>query len=818
MAASPEHRVEVREAATTLARIVSAGLDNELNRLDPLYSDIDVCMVLINRRPDLYALLNFAHGNKDYSDVERHTSIRRTKAKDEITTWLDKLRPLLATFIHNEHPFDCWKPDPELESDPSTVAHIESLKIPEISTRPSLLIHDLGAFAENATLQNRIDNIFQKNKKTFLVNTSGSGKTRLSLEGLCQHWGFYFTMALDANDLGSGDSNAMAVARNVEIAEKRLGQLLLSRLLLFHMYSEIIRSHGFAEDHKRKWLLFQLRPHLMGDPSYDIFAELKSYTYPLTPDEVQDLIAIMFLKLRMLHGPEFHLFYVVDEAQLVSRKYTGAFRHEGKPYPLLRQMIQSWAAKSHPEESSFILVGTDIPKDGFENAPFAASIRWCSDTGALMTRYRLTDGLIKALLRDGFRTPHKLLGSYIVTTTTHRPTDYKDDEPFRFLIDVDVGEYSPDWFTRSTLLKSTIQQVLFHYLATARPPAPFSEDLTSLVAAAFGRFTDKNLSRVVMDEPLFLVRAARWFCEAQPVGTDDSPRRPAPLDNCFEILTDKRTSTSSRSFATFLAYYLAHAFQNGSMLRKVFSFPHKPAPEWAKQTVVLAVSTGKQGSFASFDDSSASNALVCSASTLGGLESWLDGAEGARTPFCLTHTTDPDLLFVLKLEDGRFVRVILHSVVTDTNLQKLALKRVMGRLEPSNLFREAGENADSSDQSRVAAKYLDTSQPDGPFAVLRVIASFPAKTFLGTLSSPTKTSPIANLNSNLFRRITTDIPATEILDQLITAATTGKRKRHLELPRPPDVQRKKPRVQPEAPRSPEPSRILRPRKGKPRAS
>ncbi|KAJ7479815.1 hypothetical protein FB451DRAFT_1031848, partial [Mycena latifolia] len=37
----------------------------------------------------------------------------------------------------------------------------------------------------------------------FLMNTSGTGKTRLSFEGLCRHWGFYFIMAQDANNLGA---------------------------------------------------------------------------------------------------------------------------------------------------------------------------------------------------------------------------------------------------------------------------------------------------------------------------------------------------------------------------------------------------------------------------------------------------------------------------------------------------------------------------------------------------------------------------------------------------------------------------------------
>jgi hypothetical protein len=39
----------------------------------------------------------------------------------------------------------------------------------------------------------------------LFVNTSGSGKTRLLLEGLCKHWGFYFTCVREREELGSRD-------------------------------------------------------------------------------------------------------------------------------------------------------------------------------------------------------------------------------------------------------------------------------------------------------------------------------------------------------------------------------------------------------------------------------------------------------------------------------------------------------------------------------------------------------------------------------------------------------------------------------------
>ncbi|KAJ7095696.1 hypothetical protein B0H15DRAFT_774409, partial [Mycena belliarum] len=509
-------------------------------------------------------------------------SIQRTQAKDRLYTFLDEIRPALVEFV-NDDSSKRWTPDPEFEADADVVAHIESLEIPAVATRPSLLIHDLGRFQKEATLKSRVDGIFQRNATTrvkisvrsgFLVNTSGSGKTRISFEGLCRHWGFYFIMECDGNRLGAADIGPTlyqgldgergfqdrlppedsptfleALKRNIEITHDKFSRVLLARLLVFQMFSEIIKPIGITEAHKQRWLLFQLAPGIPGCGSSDILADLRQvFLYNLDAAGVQDLIAITFAKLQKIHGTDFHLFYVIDEAQLASRQHMRSYRHEGKEYPLLREIIQTWATESQPYQVSFVVLGTDIPKAGFESAPFADSIRWSSDTGSFDNeaehrryvsrfllpsyassaagemflkrvwtwcrgRYRSTDAFLHVLLLDFFDSPHKLLNDYLATTTTHRPTDYVDDEPFRYPIVINLRELKPNFFNtcRSSLLRSTVQHVLFHYLATARHPAPFSEELTPLVSAGFGHFVAGDLSQVAMDEPMFLVRAAKWL-------------------------------------------------------------------------------------------------------------------------------------------------------------------------------------------------------------------------------------------------------------------------------------------------------------------
>ncbi|KAJ7763947.1 hypothetical protein DFH07DRAFT_738521 [Mycena maculata] len=108
-------------------------------------------------------------------------------------------------------------------------------------------------------------------KTRFLVNTSGSGKTRLAFEGLCQNWGFYFVGAIDMNGIGSGDLQRLLslhiesktvvhsqdVEENIKITQRCLRRLLLCRLLVFSIFAEHI---GTAVEHKKLWLLLQALP------------------------------------------------------------------------------------------------------------------------------------------------------------------------------------------------------------------------------------------------------------------------------------------------------------------------------------------------------------------------------------------------------------------------------------------------------------------------------------------------------------------------------------------------------------------------------
>ncbi|KAK7018444.1 hypothetical protein R3P38DRAFT_2982776 [Favolaschia claudopus] len=829
--------IEVREAATILANLVKAPSEETLDAFDPVFNDEEACAAVIDRHPDLLALLKAARDAGDYTPVKNHVAIRRTKVKDSLRDRINELQPRLAALIESGKPFESWTPLADVECDPAIRSHIESLQIPAVdSDNPGILIDCVGRFSDDESLRRRVDGIFKKGAKTFLVNASGTGKTRLTFEGLCRHWGLYFILAPDTNQLGTNDigpdvhttidltigySDVLpnpdspdfwrTLKKNIEIMDQRLSRPLLSRLLMFHMFSKIIKSLGITEEHKRLWLLFQLQPEVKAaDHNYeiDVVSELGIRTSGLTNTEVGDLIAILFSKLRKIHGTDFHLFYVLDEAQVVSEPIP-AFQRNGKPYSMLQEIIRAFGAKSRPQELSFVVAGTDIPKDGFANAPFADSIRWSSDTGAFddegehrryvsrfltptyvaspsgqmfldrmwkwaRGRHRTTDAILKALVRDGFSTPHRLLDDYIEIATMYRPTDYSDaDEPFRYpnMDAIRTGRLPDITFIDAPLLKSSIQKVLFHYVTTAQDPSVFPVDLTPLVSEGIGCFTDGNMSQITFSEPMFVIAIAQAFFRP-PSDYDsyyDSTQDPW-LEDSLAVLTHHRPNITSQSLITFFAFYLSRAFESGSLLSEIFSFHEKQVPEWANQTGNLVAST-----MALYDGSSS---LLTRASTLREVESWLDGLDGGRAPFCLTHTSDPDLLFNLKLADGRFIRVILHSVVADEDLGGTALEEVMQRLEDDQLLRD--EEEPSAHHATTVTKLLDTSKAEGPFCVLRVAASFPGRAQVDTLASPPESSPIASLSNDLFKQLTAEIPPSELFEQIVknvTASKLGKRKR-----------------------------------------
>lgn len=240
----------------------------------------------------------------------------------------------------------------------------------------------------------------------FLVNTSGSGKTRLLFEGLCQHWGMYFTSVVDSSGLGSTDlvtmfsrrfrgltgasylpdiqspSFQMVLERHRIAAKRTFGEILLARLLVFRLFVTIVHETGSCDDQKRRWLLLQLRTVQLFEQN-DIFETIGEHLENVTDAFLDDTITTSLGDVQRLCGIHSGLFFAFDETNHAITQYTSYFRDEGGNYPIFKEMLRYWKGYAESSCGTFVVAGTDIPKHLFDYESGEWDyLRWLSDTGA----------------------------------------------------------------------------------------------------------------------------------------------------------------------------------------------------------------------------------------------------------------------------------------------------------------------------------------------------------------------------------------------------------------------------------------------------
>ena len=211
--------------------------------------------------------------------------------------------------------------------------------------------------------------------RTFriLCNVSGSGKTRRLLEGLCQHWGFYFVAQKSSDGLGMPDLknaiNAMqdspgwvnnifkmenpakvnsACLNNERIAMHALDKLFLARWIVLQTFIDVVSDDNqgkLPSSIRHDWLLFQLHhadfpiikgPSKLRDPFTHIFWGLSGASKGTLTTLINQYACQV---LAIIKAP---FFCVIDEAQVAGEVHMGAFSSsDGKtPRPVLRPLVQ----------------------------------------------------------------------------------------------------------------------------------------------------------------------------------------------------------------------------------------------------------------------------------------------------------------------------------------------------------------------------------------------------------------------------------------------------------------------------------------------
>jgi hypothetical protein len=227
----------------------------------------------------------------------------------------------------------------------------------------------------------------------LFINTSGSGKTRLLLDGLCKNWGFYFSCAYRIGDLGSTDlagalsglcrspsfkeiaSSPQDDKLNRSIARHMFKAVLASRIIIFKFFRKLAKIASVDEtEQKRLWVLLQIRPKSL--LSLDIFHILAMHLCRAPSAFVAVQIAEGWRAIRL--DTKVVPYSVLDEAQVAAKMYPQAClsRHNSDDK---RSILSELIGMFHDEELSLvtplIISGTGLQKDIIEEYVLSGSAK-----------------------------------------------------------------------------------------------------------------------------------------------------------------------------------------------------------------------------------------------------------------------------------------------------------------------------------------------------------------------------------------------------------------------------------------------------------
>ncbi|KAJ7746770.1 hypothetical protein DFH07DRAFT_942596 [Mycena maculata] len=408
---SPEVYEQLHKALVTLFSFVDFTEPSDSN-MDKIFSFIAPCMGMDHSSMKETWRRRSGNNSRLIADLKRATidgrgldysflfdqcsvnTLPPEEADRIISSYLDEIRSALQSFIRNPEPLPLWVPDEDLPH----AEFLKGLRIPASSTNaPDMLLHDLGNFKRNESLLKLIKTLFHSgtlarksaNGGTILLNTSGSGKTRTVLEGLCLLWGLYFTCQVDTEGRGSIDLQRTintrigkdpcfqrdlsigtdAEARKVnetngDIAGGRFAEVLLARLCILEFFCKVARNESgrLTDEHKKLWVFLQAQPSCI-EQQGDIFNVLTERIIGIDKEHRTALIDEKINGLSAMNDTK-TLFCVVDEAQVAATSFMGAFMTSDSSKttarPILRELARAFAVQDTPITVN--LTGTAINK------------------------------------------------------------------------------------------------------------------------------------------------------------------------------------------------------------------------------------------------------------------------------------------------------------------------------------------------------------------------------------------------------------------------------------------------------------------------
>ncbi|KAF7299275.1 hypothetical protein MIND_00876200 [Mycena indigotica] len=750
---------------------------------------------------------------------------------------LQDLRTKIGAMDYGDSLLSAWVPTPRrllyshpIYQDSDVQNHLKALQLRKSSYMDvnfEIILHDLGEFQRDELLGGRVSRLFSSKNK-FLVNASGTGKTRLCYEGLTSHWGLYFTLGVDAGGLGSYDMqeklkylaekhqlhpviNDAALAENSLTAQNELGSILLSRLLVFQLFLESLVSIDGASltskhNVKMRWLEMQLAPNVFGLALHDEFTKLGN---ALGEDEkdvanLQMNINGVLLKIQHVIGIS-PIFVVIDEAQIGvdEKRFVSG---DGKP--LLWELIRAWQTLTHGA-CTFICAGVKIPPSIFDGE-VGADFEWTSDTGSFddpdaheqyirkflppalrdsssgqflvarlwrwcRGRHRITAKFLNILLHHGLQFPHTTLSQYVQAGTGLEPLDAVQvcyEEGHRDPKNRNFSFGTPSFEMLSPDDQDLTRAILYSFMATQQAKT-FTSVYTSLVSRAHARFVDAHLSEIVFDEPMILVLAARVLFPFP-----HQPHRGAPNDqpSTFIIALQNNPPRTRLGIAHCLAFYLSQVFGCPRMLTDVFKFPHS-TPGWARQK-------GQLVRFYANDEGAIQHSIVnpgafrsllplaTTTNTLAETIQWIKHSYG--TAFCIPSSPNLDLLCAIRLADGSFIWLAVRALAMDEPMSDDGLRPLVSHLDIDSVFREEGVDNDSIKRAIDSLRSLPGLKQRP--CLLRAVTAFPVEVDLRNCIDK-RCRDAANLSFRALRRKKDQVMQEDFFEAMVNGAIAGTKRK-----------------------------------------
>jgi len=230
---------------------------------------------------------------------------------------------------------------------------------------------------------------------SHLFSVSGSGKTRLSLDGLCSHWGFYIScrdetgMASGSDDftvatqmlqsMSSWREGPAHLSNNGTAARRAFAMLLCARVFILKQLVQHFPAKTNVTDARRRWVLAQVLPPRLKQ-SEDLFVTMLRALWNTDTDimlcMVRDLLGDIMTKTTHLfpEGERTPLFVVIDKAQ-VAAEYLKFFpsMSGNEQRPILREMVGFF--QSSLIFNKIILSGTGLSMEMVEHATGSLSAK-----------------------------------------------------------------------------------------------------------------------------------------------------------------------------------------------------------------------------------------------------------------------------------------------------------------------------------------------------------------------------------------------------------------------------------------------------------